>query len=267
MRRRTRAAARATRSSRRARAGARLRRARRASRAGCAQPRRAPFELDDWVVPALQDECRLAEARRTSHALSPSVDRGHVAACDSGCRAGTLQAPPRGVRVRDPGEPAVPVATLAPVRGRRADEVPPRVELLVAQLALRAPVEPSGGGVEQDELRHAIRTRGGRQARGDAALRDADHRRPLEPGGVHDRDELIDPYLHRRRRVERIRGPRARLVVYGNAGESRELGEELARAGYSQNWSTFETQPGTIMISAGPSPKTCHAMLTPSCSR
>ena len=116
------------------------------------------LELHDRVIPTLKHEHRLVDCLEYVPRAQSVVDRGHVAARDSGCRAGTLQAPPGGGRVRDPGEPAVPVAPLAPVCGRRADEVPPGVELFVGQLALRAPVESPGHGVEQHELRHAIRT-------------------------------------------------------------------------------------------------------------
>src|SRR4051794_14718037 len=38
-------------------------------------------------------------------------------------------------------------------------------------------------------------------------------------------------------------------------------------SGYCQKRSMCETQPGIRRISAGPSPNTCQAMLTPSCSR
>ena len=58
------------------------------------------------------------------------------------------------------------------------------------------------------------------------ALGEAEEVRPVEPGGVHDGDEVLDPLVDGRHAVGAVGRARAPLVEVEHLGEPAQAGEE-----------------------------------------
>ena len=219
------------------------------------------------VVDALECEHRLVDRLERVPRRQSLLHRRHVAAGDRPRSAPALQPAPGGVSVRDAGQPAITVQSLPPVHGGPVNEVQPLLVLLFRHVAAPTRIEAAAAAAfsrmsRSTRLGRAAATRHAVTPPSEAPITSGARDLPRPYG-----QELVDPLLDRGRRLDRVRSPRAGLVIDRDPGERASSVKRARIPGTARTCPRSTPSRGSDRISAGPSPNTCQAMFTPSCSR